>query len=278
VSGAPFEVTWRGQIRFKHGAEPSYTEAALSNLDRRPHPGVHGDVNLLFARPVPATPAPKATHSIYVEVGMSPDAGGVYRGFINDESYEMRSGGSCAAPPVYGDNAAFIAQLPKTTVIAGAADSPFVIPPFAVVDILVNNTDGGEHPFHLHGHRIWVLATNLAPDAEKEFGPDHVIRDVVSVPASGWAKVRFLADNPGLWLFHCHSARPSVSPARSDALTRPPVEWHMHAGLVTSVLEDPVAMQKQIDSDGLLMPSSHAEACSAYGEYLEEQANSSQQM
>jgi hypothetical protein len=44
----------------------------------------------------------------------------------------------------------------------------------------------------------------------------------------------------------------------------------MHAGIVTSFVEDPVALQKQIDGDSLLMPASHAEACSAYGEQLEE--------
>jgi FtsP/CotA-like multicopper oxidase with cupredoxin domain len=86
----------------------------------------------------------------------------------------------------------------------GSATRPFAIPLGAVVEILVNNTDGGEHPFHLHGHTSWVVATSAAPDAGALYAPHYARRDVVSVPASGWARIRFVADNPGIWLFHCH--------------------------------------------------------------------------
>jgi laccase len=29
-------------------------------------------------------------------------------------------------------------------------------------------------------------------------------RNTIGVPVGGWAVVRFLADNPGVWLVHCH--------------------------------------------------------------------------
>jgi laccase len=41
-----------------------------------------------------------------------------------------------------------------------------------------------------------------------------VLRDVISVPAEGWAKIRFVADNPGVWLLHCH------------------MDWHVRAGFL----------------------------------------------
>lgn len=31
-----------------------------------------------------------------------------------------------------------------------------------------------------------------------------IIKDTVTVPDGGYTIIRFLADNPGFWLFHCH--------------------------------------------------------------------------
>lgn len=30
------------------------------------------------------------------------------------------------------------------------------------------------------------------------------LRDTVQIPSRGYAVLRFRADNPGVWLFHCH--------------------------------------------------------------------------
>lgn len=30
------------------------------------------------------------------------------------------------------------------------------------------------------------------------------LRDTVNIPSRGYAVLRFRADNPGIWLFHCH--------------------------------------------------------------------------
>jgi hypothetical protein len=67
-------------------------------------------------------------------------------------------------------------------------------------DLLLNNTEAQELALHVHGNVFWALATSLQPGAEALHAPDHVRRDVVSVPARGWARVRLVADNPGLWL------------------------------------------------------------------------------
>ncbi|CAN0909832.1 LAC12, partial [Linum grandiflorum] len=29
-------------------------------------------------------------------------------------------------------------------------------------------------------------------------------RNTAAVPVNGWAVIRFVADNPGVWLMHCH--------------------------------------------------------------------------
>ncbi|VAH81823.1 unnamed protein product [Triticum turgidum subsp. durum] len=33
---------------------------------------------------------------------------------------------------------------------------------------------------------------------------DPVARNTIAVPAGGWAVIRFVANNPGMWFFHCH--------------------------------------------------------------------------
>ncbi|KAG0469130.1 hypothetical protein HPP92_018458 [Vanilla planifolia] len=65
------------------------------------------------------------------------------------------------------------------------------------------------HPIHLHGYDFYILAEgfgnfNAATDSAKFNLVDPPMRNTVTVPASGWAVIRFVADNPGVWLMHCH--------------------------------------------------------------------------
>ncbi|GFO31991.1 multicopper oxidase [Plakobranchus ocellatus] len=74
------------------------------------------------------------------------------------------------------------------------------------------------HPMHLHGHKFSVVAMGkigekTTVDAVKaldeagkitrriERAP---IKDTVIVPDGGYTVIRFKANNPGFWLFHCH--------------------------------------------------------------------------
>ncbi|TEB37779.1 laccase [Coprinellus micaceus] len=62
---------------------------------------------------------------------------------------------------------------------------------------------GAPHPFHLHGHAFSVVksASSQTPNL---INP--VRRDVVSTGggAGETTVIRFVADNPGPWIFHCH--------------------------------------------------------------------------
>ena len=128
--------------------------------------------------------------------------------------------------------------------IVGNANDPFIIPYNAVVDILINNTDGGEHPMHFHGHKFWVIATSEYPEAEHLYVDNYLLRDIVSVPAQGWAKIRFIANNPGVWLLHCQ------------------ITWHIAAGLTSKVIEAPVELHQGLGSGTIKsIPSSQLEAC-----------------
>lgn len=88
----------------------------------------------------------------------------------------------------------------------------------AVVDLIINNIDDGSHPFHLHGYDAYVLSNcadgtyfgSYSPyeDAEPPCGPynteNPVLRDTVNVPRRGYVVLRFVAENLGLWMLHCH--------------------------------------------------------------------------
>ncbi|CAM6100452.1 unnamed protein product [Calypogeia fissa] len=73
----------------------------------------------------------------------------------------------------------------------------------------VNNFAFESHPFHLHGNFFHILGQGFGDyNATTDPGTlnyyDPPMRFTISVPTRGWAVIRFKADNPGAWLFHCH--------------------------------------------------------------------------
>lgn len=126
------------------------------------------------------------------------------------------------------------------------------------IDILVSNFDDGSHPMHLHGYKYFVLAQghgyppltsvagginrqNLAPLYDQLDLSNPLRRDTATLEAFGWILIRLVADNPGLWTFHCHLA------------------WHSEAGL---------AMQFLTRSDELAkvrIPQANLDLCAVPG-------------
>jgi len=78
------------------------------------------------------------------------------------------------------------------------------VPPLTVAEgqivhlHIVNNTEE-YHPMHLHGHVLSVLAKN----GEAIAGSPVHIDSLLVGPHETW-DVAFAADNPGIWMFHCH--------------------------------------------------------------------------
>ncbi|KAH6762831.1 laccase 12 [Perilla frutescens var. hirtella] len=65
------------------------------------------------------------------------------------------------------------------------------------------------HPIHLHGYDFYILAEgfgnfNPSTDTSKFNLVDPPLRNTASLPVGGWTVIRFVADNPGVWLMHCH--------------------------------------------------------------------------
>jgi FtsP/CotA-like multicopper oxidase with cupredoxin domain len=61
----------------------------------------------------------------------------------------------------------------------------------------VRNESDDIHPIHLHRHSFEVTRIAGKPTSG-------VIKDVVMLAGYQEAEVDFVADNPGLTLFHCH--------------------------------------------------------------------------
>jgi FtsP/CotA-like multicopper oxidase with cupredoxin domain len=73
---------------------------------------------------------------------------------------------------------------------------------------IVNNTDA-VHPMHLHGHHVLVLSRNRRPATGSPWWVD-----TLNVLGNEEYEVAFRADNPGIWMDHCHNL-----PHARDGLT-----------------------------------------------------------
>lgn len=65
------------------------------------------------------------------------------------------------------------------------------------------------HPWHFHGHSFWVVGRGQGGFNEIEDVPNYnldnpILRDTVIQQGNEWVALRFVANNPGVWYFHCH--------------------------------------------------------------------------
>ncbi|CAA3007757.1 L-ascorbate oxidase [Olea europaea subsp. europaea] len=97
-----------------------------------------------------------------------------------------------------------------------------------------NNSD--IHPWHLHGHDFWVLGHGEGKFTEKDEEKFNLknppLRNTAVVFPYGWTALRFVADNPGAWAFHCH------------------IEPHLHMGMGV-VFAEGVEQVKKIPNQAL---------------------------
>ncbi|KAJ6425365.1 hypothetical protein OIU84_026018 [Salix udensis] len=115
-------------------------------------------------------------------------------------------------PPIKFDYTNPINALNLSLLFTPKSTSVKVLKYNATVEAVLQNTAllGVEnHPIHLHGFNFHVLAQgfgNYDPlnDPQKFNLINPLIRNTINVPVGGWAVIRFVANNPGVWFFHCH--------------------------------------------------------------------------
>ena len=122
-----------------------------------------------------------------------------------------------------------------------------------LIEIVVNNHDSGIHVMHVHGYTPQLVARyppfisnvprgHRRREAHRPVGlPDEISaapfagptvypkipirRDSWVLGPYGTTTVRFVADNPGVWLLHCH------------------MEWHVEAGMTMTLIDSPDQIQ-----------------------------------
>lgn len=170
-------------------------------------------------------------YQITVDVIMDNLGDGVNYAFFNNISYvgpKVPTLGTVMSAPNE--------SVALTDEIYGSNTHAFVLQKDDVVELVLNNQDTGKHPFHLHGHVFQVV--ERGPDYTDEAEPvgynssapyvpreKPLLRDTLYVRPQSYFVIRFKADNPGVWFFHCH------------------IEWHLLQGLALTLVEDPAGIR-----------------------------------
>ena len=68
-----------------------------------------------------------------------------------------------------------------------------------LVRLHIVNRSRATHPIHIHGHIFSVLTKN----GRKITGSPVHLDAILVGPGDSW-DVGFVADNPGIWMLHCH--------------------------------------------------------------------------
>jgi FtsP/CotA-like multicopper oxidase with cupredoxin domain len=76
----------------------------------------------------------------------------------------------------------------------------FVVEEGDVVVMDIKNSSGATHPMHLHGHHAVVLSKDGKAATGSPFWMDSL-----EVESGESYRIAFLADNPGIWMDHCHN-------------------------------------------------------------------------
>lgn len=213
------------------------------------------DLNTTTLKPVEVVRAPeKVDDFIYLRSSFQIGDWRLSRGFLNETSWR----GNVSTPVLH-------TLLDAQAKQSGAQEAPssgfdtmhfdpkhqsvYTTRGIRTIDILIQNLDDGNHPFHLHGYKFWVLKHGKGYAPQPYSSPslyddmdltNPLRRDTASIEAYGWLLLRFVADNPGAWAFHCH------------------IGWHNEAGLgmvfttrVDEVKDVPKDMRDVCNSDGV---------------------------
>ncbi|KAM3695670.1 hypothetical protein ACB098_07G151000 [Castanea mollissima] len=116
-------------------------------------------------------------------------------------------------PPYYYNFTS--SELPDSLELADVGTKVKVLNYNEAVEIVFQGTNmlgNGYHPMHLHGHSFYVVGSgygNYNNETEpKNFNlVDPVAVNTFGVPKNGWVAIRFVANNPGVWFWHCHVDR-----------------------------------------------------------------------
>jgi len=179
------------------------------------------DLNTSSLHPVQPISAPPTTdHFIHLRASFQIRDWRLSRGYLNDSSFHPTPKTPILHTLLSSLTPQTIPNLPNgtnTALFNPETQLVYQITGTPSITILIQNFDDGNHPFHLHGYKFFVLAQGHGyppVDVQDTLDLENPLRrDTASVEGYGWLLIRFVADNAGVWAFHCH------------------VGWHNEAGL-----------------------------------------------
>jgi FtsP/CotA-like multicopper oxidase with cupredoxin domain len=198
------------------------------------------DLNTSALQPVEAISPPQADETIILRANFEIGDWRLARGFFNDSTWHpnvtypslhrfLDSGihSTSAKKPIAVNEMSFDRKRELVLETNGVR----------TIDISINNFDDGAHPFHLHGHKFFVLLQGRdgyppSPSELPKYLEKHGLlknplrRDTLTVEGYAWAVIRVVLNNPGLWAFHCHNL------------------WHAESGMVMQMLVQPEVVKK----------------------------------
>lgn len=87
------------------------------------------------------------------------------------------------------------------------ATDPLIVKTGDRVRIRLANLSMDEHPIHIHGHSMWVTATDGGKIPLSARWPE----TTALIPVGATRDVEFIADAPGDWAFHCHKSHHTMN-------------------------------------------------------------------
>ena len=225
----------RGVIRYSNDTDKSTAASPTSKEWPDAVDVICKDLDTTALHPVIHQDLAVADNFVYLRANFEIGAWRLARGFFNESTWHTNT----TRPSLYRfleaahespDSMILKEPLRKNDAVFNPANE-LVLQTRGIrtVDIAINNFDDGAHPFHLHGHKFFVLAHDKDgyPPSEADL-PDYLAehgqmqnplrRDTVTVQGYKWAIIRVVLDNPGLWTFHCHNL------------------WHAESGMVMQFL------------------------------------------
>ncbi|CAG8468157.1 7223_t:CDS:2, partial [Racocetra persica] len=162
--------------------------------------------------PLVANPPPQNATQFILNITYGPNADGRGIFFMNGNSFQPNFSNSTLNQLTSGVSPQ---SLPANQNIISYDTAN------AGIELVFINNIRDIHPFHLHGHSFYVVGrgngTTPNPSTYNLVNPPY--RDTVTIPPTGWLAIRFVADNPGVWVVHCH------------------IEWHVEMGMVVTLVE-----------------------------------------
>ncbi|KAJ2804960.1 ferroxidase fet3 [Coemansia guatemalensis] len=175
---------------------------------------------------------PNVVHDVVVSADRTPTD--MLEAYINKISFKLPTTPSLFTALSYNN-----AGLMNASVFGHDCNAK-VVEHMDIVELRVQNTDSVYHPMHLHGHFFQIVERGVigSPASARRSQKTPMRRDTILVGPNSYAILRLRADNPGVWLLHCH------------------IERHMELGLSMMLVSAPDKIKER-----MAIPAKMKEQC-----------------